>query len=48
MSLDTLIEKIIEKQNPTVAGLDPSFSSGRILCEIWQNIGGRSRCRAAL
>lgn len=23
MSLDTLIEKIIEKQNPTVAGLDP-------------------------
>lgn len=25
MSLDTLIEKIIEKQNPTVAGLDPKL-----------------------
>ena len=26
MSLDRLIEKIIEKQNPTVAGLDPKLS----------------------
>ncbi len=26
MSLDRLIENIIEKQNPTVAGLDPKLS----------------------
>ena len=27
MSLDRLIENIIEKQNPTVAGLDPKLYS---------------------
>ena len=26
MSMDKLIEKIVEKQNPTVAGLDPKLS----------------------
>ena len=26
MSMDKLIEKIAEKQNPTVAGLDPKLS----------------------
>ena len=26
MSFDRLIEKIVEKQNPTVAGLDPKMA----------------------
>ncbi len=26
MSMDRLLEKIVEKQNPTVAGLDPKLS----------------------
>ena len=26
MSFDRLIEKIVEKQNPTVAGLDPKLA----------------------
>ena len=32
MSLDILIEKIVEKQNPTVVGLDPNRITSYNVC----------------
>lgn len=49
MSFDRMIEKIVETQNPTVAGLDPklayipSYILGRRRRKVWQNAGGCGR-----
>ena len=48
MSFDRMIEKIVETQNPTVAGLDPklAYIPSYILTrrrKVWQNAGGCGR-----